>query len=136
MCGRVSGIKGCPRRCGGFTLVEIFLIVVLLGVLAGLAIPTYQLTIVKAIMHEGEETLRAVRGAQLRYNLYNGMYTGNIGDLDTDFQATQNFLQPAAINDVGGIIATITQISGLRTLSINIGGQITCAGPDCSKLGY
>ncbi len=118
--------------------MEITVVIVIVSVLVGLAMPNYHLLTVKAIMREGEDILQAVRAAQLRHNLYSGTYTNNINDLDTEFQATQNFEQPIALpNVVGGLVGLVLQRGSVaRALLIYTDGRIICGGPDCTKLGY
>jgi len=55
-------------RCGkGFTLLELLIVVVILAVLAGLALPQYLRTIARAKEGEGWQMLAAIRSAMTRY---------------------------------------------------------------------
>ena len=59
----------------GFTLLELVVVVVIIGILAALAIPQYMITTERARSAEGVLILGAIRGSQLRYYQQWGGYT-------------------------------------------------------------
>jgi len=51
----------------GFTLLELLIVILVLGVLAGLALPQYLSTVTRARETEGIQNLGIIRGAVMRY---------------------------------------------------------------------
>jgi prepilin-type N-terminal cleavage/methylation domain-containing protein len=69
----------------GFTLAELLMVVVILGLLGAIAMPKFFPQKEKAIVAEAVAMLHAIRQAELSYRLENGDYlelTQNSGDAD------------------------------------------------------
>ena len=60
----------------GFTLMEVMIVIVVLGVLAGLAVPTYQNAIEHTAVREAETNLKTIYTAEKIYNVNHGTYWG------------------------------------------------------------
>ncbi len=60
----------------GFTLLEILIVLVIVAVLAGLAIPSYQGAVEKSRSQEALASLGAVRASMTRYFALNNTYVG------------------------------------------------------------
>ncbi|MBI3315511.1 MAG: prepilin-type N-terminal cleavage/methylation domain-containing protein [Candidatus Omnitrophica bacterium] len=80
--------KGRALSSKGFTLIEVLIVIVILAVLAGLAIPMYQGTVERARRAEALQTLQAIRSSEMRYYATAGTYTTSQADLDFDFSTT------------------------------------------------
>ena len=59
-------------RLGGFTLIELMIVVAIIGVAAGIAIPTYQNYVTRAKVSEGLMLLGPVKQAVAEYYAVNG----------------------------------------------------------------
>ncbi len=67
MAGRCTGWMPMSRSGKGFTLIEIMMVVAILGILAAVAIPTYQDSIRKAKRAEARSVLQRMMQVQERY---------------------------------------------------------------------
>ena len=134
------------KNNGGFTLIEIMVVLVVIGVMVALAMPRYQTAVEKVRSAEGVNILDALLGAQKRYSLENaGAYTSNINNLDITIPAS-NF-SPPTFNlptvATANPIATIDRNGGSYRLTITDTGTVACVNPGggavpliCTKMGY
>lgn len=67
-----------------FTLIELLVVVLIIGVLAAIALPQYQVAVAKSRMASLLPIIRALKDAQERYYLANGVYVEDITKLDID----------------------------------------------------
>ena len=69
----------------GFTLIELLVVVLIIGILATIAVPQYQLAVEKSNATEILTQLKALAIAEHAYFLSNGEYTNDINKLDISF---------------------------------------------------
>ena len=62
------------RRSAGFTLVELFIVVSIIGILATVSIPNLQKSVFRAKRNEAELNLKGIWQAQKIYHTENGRY--------------------------------------------------------------
>ena len=68
----------------GFTLLELLVVVLIIGILAAIALPQYQLAVAKAKFATLKSNARAIKGALDRYYMANNTYTTNLQNLDIE----------------------------------------------------
>ena len=99
-----------PRQ-KGFTIVELLIVVAIIGVIAAIAIPSYQNYITRAGRTDGQTWLMTVMQAQERFYSQNQAYTANLGGGVGGLALT---------NPSGGAVATngsLTSEDGRYTIS-------------------
>ncbi|MFA5060233.1 MAG: prepilin-type N-terminal cleavage/methylation domain-containing protein [Candidatus Omnitrophota bacterium] len=124
-----------------FTLTELVVVVIAIGILAGLAIPKYTTIVERQIASEGVQILSTIRAAQHRFALRNGGNfdldaSGNLTNLDITIPASQNFDSYLACRTT--YIAQVRNIRLNYWLYMATDGTIDCcdgAGFDCARLG-
>ena len=74
------------NRQKGFTLIELMIVVVIIGILAALAIPRFMNATVKAKESEAKTILKQILTLERTYRQEQGAYTAVLGDI--------GFIQP------------------------------------------
>jgi prepilin-type N-terminal cleavage/methylation domain-containing protein len=139
----------------GFTLIEILIVIVILAILAGLAIPIYGAAVEKSRSQEAIRGLETVRGAMLRYFAANNTFqfatirapgvAVSPTDIDADpnnplggqnrfFVYTLNGLSPVGFRATATrVVGTINGIAvppgGPHTILITEDGAVTRSAP-------
>ena len=84
------------KKIKGFTLVELVIVIVIVGILSAISVPVYRGYIEKAIMAEGQTLLNAIGKAELAYHLQHKRFlaidkTGYNPDLNVDARGGKYF---------------------------------------------
>jgi prepilin-type N-terminal cleavage/methylation domain-containing protein len=69
----------------GFTLIEVLIVVIILGILATIAVPQFRRMVARSRTAEAYSTLGAIKTAQEIYRLEHNTYTADLGALDVTF---------------------------------------------------
>lgn len=85
----VRTLAGKNRR--GFTLVELAVVIVIIGVLAAFGVPRFLKSVERSKAAEAFSYLSAVRSSQERYQAQNGTYASDLTTLDINFPAPKYF---------------------------------------------
>ena len=71
-------------RLGGFTLIELLVVVLIIGILAAIALPQYEMAVAKTRAAQILVRMNALKTGMVSYFLANGVYPEDITLLDVD----------------------------------------------------
>ncbi len=110
----------------GFTLLELMIVVIIIGILASLALPRFIDATRKAREAEARSILGSIRSAQFRYYLEWNMYTPWIDRLDINLINPSKYYGYASELGDAGYIGDAQALGGhgLRSFRIQVDGTI------------
>jgi prepilin-type N-terminal cleavage/methylation domain-containing protein len=120
-----SGARKVPD---GFSLMELMAVMIIVGIVAAFALPSYSTHIERVRASEGAQLLAAVLASQEAYRLENGSYATAMADLDIEIPNASNFTVPPSLYNNAARVATIARSDGSYTLCVNSTGVISCDG--------
>lgn len=74
----------------GFTLIELLVVVLIIGILAAVALPQYQMAVEKSRATEAMLLLRSMRAAIESYRMETGASPSSLDDLDLSFPGVKH----------------------------------------------
>ena len=105
-------MKKLQTRKGGFTLIELMIVVAIIGILAAIAIPNFLRFQLKAKSSEGKTNLAAIRTAEQSYYSEFGSYVSSAG------------LAPANTTTSSKVAFTPATAPGFNTIGWQPEGQV------------
>ena len=134
---RTKKSKGLMRRRSGFTLIEIMVVVVILGLLAALVVPRIGPQVAEAQRTTAQTQIRSLEDALEMYRLHNGVYPSTQQGLDALVKAPTTSPVPKRYAEGGYIKKVPDDPWGNPYIYRNDNGRIRIisTGPDGEEGG-
>jgi type IV pilus assembly protein PilE len=122
-------MKNNTIKSGGFTLVELMIVVVIIAILAAFAVPSYQSFVLESKRAEGTAALMRIMDMQERYytNQFPPSYTTDLTDLGyaASTATTESGYYSIAAAACGGGITTCVQLTATAQAEVANDGDLT-----------
>lgn len=101
------------HNMSGFTLVELMIVVAIIGIIATIAVPSYQAQMRETRRSDAHNALLRLAGLQERYYLQNNSYAPDIGTLNPpNVVSEEGFYNLSAAGDASTFTVTATAAPG------------------------
>jgi type IV pilus assembly protein PilA len=107
----------------GFTLVELLVVIIIIGILSAIALPTFLGQANKARESGAKTNLGAINRAQQNYRIENGAFSSSLSDLDIGVSDTDDY--EFSVNS-GGSDSTEAQASPIGNSSADLNDYVGC----------
>jgi type IV pilus assembly protein PilE len=120
-------LKRFIKSASGFTLTELLVVIVIIGILVGLAVPRYLNTTTRAKATEAKLMLKEAYSLQKAYYLENDVYANTLGaigfeqePLKTEGGNARYRIELATVSDTGFVITATSVVDFNRNGTFNV----------------
>ena len=130
------------KKRKGYTLLEILVVVVIIGALTYISVPMYNKIINKSDVSDALHKIDMFSGAESKYFIQNGSYTGDLGGLETPLKGDSEEILTARFNYSAGdpsednycVYAKSTSKDYVLGRNYKTNSEVLCSGTDCDKI--
>ncbi len=119
-----------------FTLIELLVVVLIIGILAAVALPQYQIAVAKSRVSGLLTTVKSVLQAEESYYLANGQYATDWDTLSLEAPGQKNNTYAHIMNFPGGYIGLNSNVGILAGSTLVPGVQIYAFYEHCSIASF
>lgn len=119
-----------------FTLIELLVVVLIIGILAAVALPQYQIAVAKSRVSGLLTTVKSVLQAEESYYLANGQYATDWDTLSLEVPGQKHNIYAYIMNFPGGYIGLNSNVGIFAVSTLVPGVQIYAFYEHCSIVSF
>ncbi|QSX35416.1 prepilin-type N-terminal cleavage/methylation domain-containing protein [Shewanella avicenniae] len=112
------------KKASGFTLIEVMIVVVIIGILASIAYPSYIDFVTRSNRAEAHAALMKVANLQEQYYLDNRKYTSSMSDIGVPVSTASNYYE----------ISTTVASGGFTTFAKVVSSSVQKRDTQCQEM--
>ena len=125
-------LKNIRKNYKCFTLLELLVVVLIIGILASIALPQYKKAVLRSRFATVKQNVKTLSQSMERYYLVNNVYPTSLSNLDIEIKPAKNTDYYINGHSIGGIIMS----NGKYLLNYFVSNtSVECISYDGSKYG-